>query len=151
MHLRRLIIMLIAVASLSLGLSQAMSPAYAASNAPAKGVSAGTGQAGKIIPNIQFRECSNQSTTWVNLDMLSTSSPTLSDWCFGYTGTWHFGTSYYITNLCSGNNKGFLYYRVTGVTHILYFGPGQYHGFPSNTLPVSLTINGWSGSDRCVS
>jgi hypothetical protein len=123
-----------------------------ASAAPvAQAGAARTAHAGIYAPDIQFRECNNQSTTWVDIDMVSTTASVDQDWCFGYTGTWDFGTSYYITNLCAGNNKGFLYYKRSGVTHILYFNPGEYHAFASNTLPVSLAISGWSGSDRCVS
>jgi hypothetical protein len=164
MRLRRMIVMLTVACGLSLGLSQAVSPAYAASAAPvahltahapaaAKAASPSTGQTGKIIPNIQFRDCSNQRTTWVDIDFLNIAAGVLQDWCFGYTGRWQFSSNsgWTVTNFCSGNNRGAFSYSYRGNYHIFNFLPGQYYAFASGTVPISLTISGWSGSYQCVS
>jgi hypothetical protein len=162
MRLRRMIAMLTVACGLSLGLSQAVSPAYAASAAPAAhqvagvaapatGVSASTGQTGKVIPFIQFRECSNQTTHWVDIDILF-SGGGLYDWCFGYRGIWTFSRNYDITYFCSGNNEGhFSYYLPDGELTGFSFGPGVRRPFPAGSQPYQLNITGWSGSATCIS
>ncbi len=77
----------------------------------------------------------------------------IEDWCYGYTGTWRFSlnTGWYISNFCAGNNKVSFTYDEFGVNHSFGFGPGKYMTFPAGTQPVSLTITGWSGSNRCNS
>jgi alkaline phosphatase len=133
MRLRRMIVMLAAVAGVSLGLPSAMPAAHAASAAPAahliarapaaaQAASASTAQTSKSIPFIQFRECSGTTTSWVDIDILLPGG--LQDWCFGYTGTWTFSRNYDVTNFCAGNNDGhFSYYlpddQLTGFS----FGP----------------------------
>ncbi len=87
------------------------------------------------------------------MDMVNIAAGVISDWCFGYKGLWRFSnnTGYYISNFCSGNNKGAFSYVENGVYHQNGFGPGTYWAFPAGTQPISLTIYGWSGSYRCVS
>ena len=121
----------------------------AARTATATATRSGTAHA--VIPFIQFRECSNQTTTWVDLDLLTSGG--LQDWCFGYTGTWYFYVpTNNVTFLCSGNNYGYYYYTRNGVMQSpVNFGPGYNAGFASNDRMKSLTITGWSGSYRCRS
>jgi hypothetical protein len=107
--------------------------------------------AGGLIPLIQFRECNGTKTTWVDLDMLSIPAGLLTDWCFGYTGRWQFTGNYNVSYFCSGNNKGGFAYDDAGVYKSFAFGPGKLIALPLNSVPVSLTITGWSGSDTCSS
>jgi hypothetical protein len=174
-----MIVMLVTAVSLSLGLPQAMSAASAAPAvhltagvpAAAKAAAASTDQTGShsvgvlsagthvssltggAIPLISWKECPSLRTTWVDIDMVNIGAGVISDWCFGYTGTWRFSTNtgYYVSYFCSGNNKGSFAYTYGGVYHIFFFGPGRLVAFPAATLPVSLTITGWSVSDTCIS
>jgi hypothetical protein len=72
--------------------------------------------------------------------------------CYGYTGTWKFSDqSYYVTHFCAGNNKGTFSYTVNGTTHSFSFGPGTNKNLGTGpNKPKTLTITGWSGSDRCT-
>jgi hypothetical protein len=164
MRLRRMIVMLAAVASLSLGLPPAMSAAYAASAAPAahsaasvpapaRAAAASTAQTGRVIPLIRWTECQGLRTNWVDIDLVNIGAGVISDWCFGGVGLWRFSsnTGYYISNFCSGNNKGSFAYTYGGVYYLRYFQPGQYWAFPPATLPVSLRITGWTGRSTCIS
>jgi hypothetical protein len=157
--LRRRMIVLLAAAALSIGLSQTIPAAYAApvAHARAAAVSAvKNGSSSSIagvskIPLIQFRDCQSQSTTWVDLDILTSAG--IQDWCFGYTGTWYFYSPYNeITAFCSGNNEGHLSYRLPdGELTGFSFGPGRLYSFAFGNHIYSLNITGWSGNDRCYS
>jgi hypothetical protein len=175
MHLRRMIVMLAAAASLSLGLPQTMSAASAAPAVhptagvptPAKAAAASTAQNGSDsvsflspgtrgsspngarTPFIQFRECSGQTTTWVDMDFITGAG--LQDWCFGYAGTWQFTATNDVSNFCSGNNSGVYVYSQNGVLHNFRFGPGRYVTFAANVRVYSLSIASWSGSHTCIS
>jgi hypothetical protein len=174
MRLRRMIVMLAAVASLSLGLPPAMSAAYAASAAPVAHPTAGVpapagaaaastaqtgshsvsflspGTHGKQIALIQFRECSGQTTTWVGIDLLQTSG--LQDWCFGGGGIWRFYTpNNNITSVCAGNNYGTFRYTHNGTPEHWDFAPGHRFSSWPPVQAVSLTITGWAGGDTCTS
>ena len=165
MHLRRTIGTLAAAASLILGLAAV--PAYAASAGPAKAAAASTAQAGSYsaslmgpdthgspavdrIPLIQFRECSNQTTTWVDIDILTGSG--LQDWCFGYDGTYVFyAPQNDLFAFCSGNNHGTFRYSQNGKLHDVDFKSGEVFTFSSGVLLQAIQINGWSGTYRCKS
>ena len=162
---RRIIIMLVTAASLCLGLSLSVSAAYAAPAAPAAHSTADVsaqartaartaGQASTKSPAVSaivFRECNGLRTTWVDIDILSIPAGTLTDWCFGYTGRWQFTGNYNVSYFCSGNNKGGFSYSNAGVYRSFTFGPGRLVALPLNSVPISLTITGWSGSDTCSS
>jgi hypothetical protein len=162
MRLRRMIVMLVAVAGLSLGLPSAMPAAYATSAAPAahliarapavaQAASASTAQTSKSIPLIQFRECSGTTTSWVDIDILF-SGGGLYDWCFGYKGIWTFSRNYDVTNFCAGNNEGhFSYYLPDGQLTGFSFGPGYKKEFPAGSQPYQLNITGWYGETVCTS
>ena len=75
----------------------------------------------------------------------------LTDWCFGYTGRWQFTGNYNVAYFCSGNNKGGFSYEDAGTYRSFAFGPGKLVALPLNSVPISLTITGWSGSDTCSS
>lgn len=107
--------------------------------------------AGGLVPLIQWRECNGMRTTWVDIDMLSIPAGILTDWCFGYTGRWQFTGNWNVSYFCSGNNKGGFAYDDAGVYKSFAFGPGKLIALPLNSVPVSLTITGWSGSDTCSS
>jgi hypothetical protein len=159
MRLKRIVVILAAAASLSLGLPQAAT--YAASAAPAKAVAASTAQTGShsvrvlspAIPNIKWQECAGKTTTWVDLDAVNIGAGVIDDWCYGYTGIWNFPVNppYYISIICAGNNYGSFRYidHNTGVLHTWDFAPG--HVLAGTLIPVRLTITGWSGSDTCKS
>jgi hypothetical protein len=163
---RRMIVMLVTAASLCLGLSLTVSAAYAAPATPAAhsiaGVSAQANTAARtagpaatkspaVSKNIVWRECNGMRTTWVDIDMLSIPAGILTDWCFGYTGRWRFTGNYNVSYFCSGNNKGGFSYDDAGVYKSFAFGPGKLIALPLNSVPISLTITGWSGSDTCFS
>jgi hypothetical protein len=162
MRLRRMIVMLAAAGSLSFCLPAAMPSAYAASAAPAAHLvahapaaaqagSASRTQTSKAVPLIQFRECSDQVTTWVDIDILFPLGG-LYDWCFGYKGIWTFSRSYDVTNFCSGNNEGhFSYYLPDGQLTGFTFVPGTKREFPAGSQPYQLNITGWSGNYTCNS
>jgi hypothetical protein len=153
MRLRRTVVMLAAAVSVSFAIPSAISTAYAASATPTAATSAAVETAPNTaqIPAIQFRDCSGQTTTWVDLDMLTASG--LQDWCFGYTGTWLFNVpNNNVTFFCSGNNIGYYYYTRNGVMQpAAHFGPGYNVTFASNDRMKSLTITGWQGTYRCRS
>jgi hypothetical protein len=162
-----MIVMLAAVASLSLGLPQAA--AYAASLAPAAHPTAGvatparaatarTAQTGSsltggAIPNIKWQQCAGKTTTWVDLDEVNIAAGVIDDWCYGFTGIWNFPVNpgYYFSIICAGNNYGSFRYidHNTGVLHTWAFAPG--HVLAGTLIPVRLTITGWSGTDTCKS
>lgn len=183
MHLRRMIVMLAATASLSL-----MAPLAAASAAPAahstagapaaaKAAAASTAQTashsvsvlspgthgssatGGAVPLIQWRTCVGQTTTWVELDVYFFRVAGLFDYCYGFTGTWHFPTSgslTYTSHFCAGNNRGNVVVTIwpSGNRRTYSFGPGTQIAWPTSNPPVSLvslTITGWSGGDTCRS
>jgi hypothetical protein len=160
MRLRRMIVMLAAVASLSLGLPQAAG--YAASAAPAahpatgvpapaRATAAITAQTGRVTPLITFSDCPNRSTTWTDLDLLQVGG--LMDWCFGGKGIWTFYTPYNeITSFCSGNNFGNLSYRLpNGQLTGFSFKPGRLFAFVPGSHIYQLDITGWLGPYRCYS
>ena len=169
MFRRRMIVMLVTAASLCLGLSLTVSAAYAAPAAPvahsiadvsaqAKAAARTTGPAATKGPaasnaarNIVWRECNGLRTTWVSIDILSIPGGIITDWCFGYTGRWRFTGNYNVSYFCSGNNKGGFSYSDAGVYKSFLFGPGKLIALPLNSVPISLTITGWSGSDTCSS
>jgi hypothetical protein len=101
---------------------------------------------GRGIGAITFRECSGQTTTWVQIDIVLPSG--LQDWCFGGRGTWQFhAPNNIVTNFCSGNNYGTFSY--SGVPPMGFL--------PGIDIPLPyvhagyLTINGWRGSAVCTS
>jgi hypothetical protein len=153
MRLRRTVVMLAAAVSVSFAIPSAMSTAYAATATPAAATSAAVRTAPKApkIPAIQFRECSGQTTTWVDLDIITASG--LVDWCYGYTGTWYFYVpNNNVTFFCSGNNHGYYYYTRNGVMQpAVDFGAGYIVAFASNDRMKSLTITGWLGTYKCRS
>lgn len=141
-----------------LGISMAPAGAVAASpqTAMASTATHSSDLTGRNIPGIRFAECTNERTTWVDIDMIDLVAGLIQDWCFGYTRTgrqtWIFTGNWNITNFCAGNNYGTLRYRTPrGVYLNLYFLPGELHGFQSGTRPITLKISGFIGHDTCIS
>jgi hypothetical protein len=137
---------------LSLGLSQAVSPAYAASAAPVAHQVAGThgGLTVAAIPFIQERDCSGQTTHWVNIDFITSAG--LVDRCYGYTGTWHFyAPNDLVTAFCAGNNSGVFKYTENHQPKTLNFKPLTVKYWPNSVQADSLEITGWGGNDTCTS
>jgi hypothetical protein len=173
MRLRRMIVTLTATASLSLGLPLAAASAAPATHstagvpAAAKAAAASTAQTGSpsssvtggATPLITWRSCAGQTTTWVDIDVYFFRVAGLFDYCYGFTGTWHFSTSgtlTYTSHFCAGNNRGdvVVKYWPSGTIRTFSFGPGTQIAWPTSNPPVSLvslTITGWSGSDTCTS
>ena len=171
MRLRRMIVTLTAAASLSLGLPLAAASAAPAAHstadgpAAAKAAAASTAQTGSpsssvtggATPLITWRSCAGQTTTWVDIDVYFFRVAGLFDYCYGFTGTWHFPTSgslTYIAHFCAGNNRGKLVIKnyPSGTNQTFSFGPGTQLAWPTSSPSlVSLTITGWSGSDTCTS
>lgn len=157
MRLTRFIMALVVAAGLSLGfLFQTMPTASAAPVAQTTAVvSTHTSTpASGLIPQIKWSSCpaSGGSTTWVLMTLFEMSGGSIFNWCFGYTGTWTFSNQYYyISYFCSGNNIGSFSYTVNGATKGFSFGPGKKVNLGTGpNKPKSLTITGWSGSDRCT-
>ena len=163
MRIGRTITMFAAALSLGLCLPMAIPAANAAPVAPVAGASvrattpvtttAPTGTS-STIPLISFMECSDETTRWVDIDIVFTIGGGIQDWCFHDNGTWTFhpGLTYYISNFCSGNNEGnFAYDDPSGNYHSFSFGPGKLVVFPANTKPVSLRITGSRGFVVCLS
>jgi hypothetical protein len=153
MGLRKRLWTVAVTAALLGGVAVASQQTAVASTAQTATISAATHSSSThlVIPNIQFRQCSGQSTTWADIDIITPSG--LQDWCFGYTGIWTFGSSFYdITAFCSGNNEGHLsYYLPDGVLTGFSFGPGRLVYFAQGSKIYQLHITGWTGSDRCYS
>jgi hypothetical protein len=101
---------------------------------------------GRGTPDISFRECSGETTTWVDIDIVLPSG--VQDWCFGGKGTWQFfAPNNVVTYFCSGNNHGTFSY--SGAKP-LGFLPGFRKPF-SYVHAGYLAINGWSGGATCTS
>jgi hypothetical protein len=178
MRFRRMIVMLAAAASLSLGLplaaASAAPVAYSTAgvpaaaevaavstaqigspgiSAPSSGAAHGSNPAGGAIPLIKWNPLCSGSTTWVLLFEFLLPSRGVSHWCFGYTGTWNFPSSGedQATYLCAGNNYGSIEVKWQGYVTYYSFGPGTHITWqPGSATLISLTITGWSGSDRCT-
>lgn len=156
MRLKRIISALVVATSLSLGLLLQTMPA--ASAAPSTHTTAVvhphvSSPTSDRIPQIKWSTCPGSgSTTWVLMTLFELSGGSTFNWCFGYTGTWTFSNQYYyIAYFCSGNNIGSFSYTVNGVTKGFSFGPGKKVNLGTGpNKPKSLTITGWSGSDRCT-
>jgi hypothetical protein len=155
MRFRRMIVMLAAVAGLSLGLPQAISAAYAAPAAPAAAHSAVSVQGPgthRAIPRITWKRCEGQRTTWVSMDVITAAG--LEDWCFakGNGVPWIFSSpNNQVTNVCAGNNYGTFYFKHNGTPEHWDFAPGHvFHSYPPVTA-TKLVITGYSGADTCTS
>ena len=170
MLFRRMLVVFLGAASLSLGL-----PLAAASAAPAAysvaGVSAAAGavaasgaQTGSsnvaalspgAVPQIRWNpSCAvGTRTTWVLLFEFTLPARGVSHWCFGYTGTWKFpanGTDQ-ATYFCAGNNHGNIKVKWQGQVRTYNFGSGTRITWqPGSATLISLTITGWSGSNTCL-
>jgi hypothetical protein len=135
-----------------LGISAAPAGAAAASPQTAAATTATHTSSfpGRNVPYISFAECTGETTTWVDLDIVTASG--LQDWCYGGTGTWQF-YSYDndVRYFCSGNNSGVYVYIQNGVHHNFTFGPGRLIAFAANVRAYSLSIGHWSGGDTCTS
>jgi len=157
MPLRRTILTLTTAAIVSLGLPVAAASAAPAAGAPAAAVAAADDAAQAASPNITWRTCAGQTTTWVLILEYRLRVGGLNAWCFGYTGTWHFpttGTLDYTYHFCAGNNRGSITvtYWPAGTRRTFSFGPGTQLAWATSSPPVSLvslTITGWSGSNTC--
>jgi len=162
MRFKRLLGAATMAASLSLGIVGATMPAAsaapaapAAAAAPARAAAAThpNGTTALQKPDIKWNACAaGTTTTWVTLIEIELSGGSVYTNCYGYTGTWTFSNqSYYVTHFCSGNNKGTFSYTVNGTTHSFSFGPGTNKNLGTGpNKPKTLTITGWSGSDRCT-
>ena len=79
------------------------------------------GSTGKAVPQVtRFRECSNLTTTWVDIDIVTASG--VQDWCFGGTSNgspWRFGSDW---KALSPVGPGVYEIRVhTGVEHRVFY------------------------------
>lgn len=99
----------------------------------------------RVTPAIEVESCTSSRATWVHV-----YSPEGLQ-CFGYTGEAFWSPWPELYTFCAGNNHGsFIYYDANnGKTYTSDF----YAGFGSDFAPgiyiESVTINGWSGSDKC--
>jgi hypothetical protein len=157
MRLRRVIVVFAAAVGLSVGVPQAISAAYAAAPTVALNTTAGVHHPAmaahaEVIPFIQWRSCSGQTTHWVSVDVITASG--LQDWCFGYDGTWYFNApNNVVTSVCAGNNEGrFTYINPSnGLRDIFTLTPGAEFYAHGGVKAVSLQIWGWTGNDTCTS
>jgi hypothetical protein len=157
MRLKRTISALALAGGLSLGLLlQTLPAASAASAVPSARtttvVHTGlTSPTSGNIPFIQENGCAGQTTTWVFIIRVELSGGSIYHQCFGFTGTWKFTSGDLVSYFCSGNNSGSFIYTVNGVAHGFNFGPGRKVNLGTGpNKPKTLTITGWSGTDRCT-
>jgi hypothetical protein len=146
--IRKRLCAMAAGAAVLLGAAVAASgPAAMASTAPT--VHAATAPAAPRA--ITFSDCPGQTTTWVDLDIITAAG--LADWCFHGTGIWTFHSpNNEITNFCSGNNRGHLsYYLPDGQLTGFSFGPGRLVSFAFGNHIYQLNMTGSSGGDVCRS
>jgi hypothetical protein len=154
MHIKRITSAFVLAAGLSLGLLLQTMPA--ASAAPSARTTAvvhmPASAASSQIPLIKTSSCPGQTTTWVLITRFELSGGSVFNTCFGFAGTWKFtDTSDYVSYFCSGNNSGSFTYTVNGVAKGFKFGPGKKENMGTGpNVPKTLTITGWSGSDRCT-
>lgn len=92
-------------------------------------------------------------TTWVLIFEFYLPSRGVSHWCFGYTGTWYFPSNGLdqATYFCAGNNWGNIEVRWRGYVTWYSFSPGTRITWqPGSATLMSLTIDGWYGSNTCL-
>jgi hypothetical protein len=95
-------------------------------------------------PGIVEGSCTSSRATWVHVDSGD------GDLCFGYMGTAYFSPYPYLYEFCAGNNYGsFVEFNIyTGDYYDVHFKQGYGSDFYGEDI-VSVTINGWSGNDKC--
>jgi hypothetical protein len=99
--------------------------------------------AGAASPDVVERSCSG-NPNWVHLYLSNGSTD-----CFGYTGV--ISNEYWqSTELCSGNNYGYVYWQVAGYNYSSEFSEGDYINWGSPGAYVyEIELEGYSGSDSC--
>ena len=96
-------------------------------------------------PDIQEASCTSSRKNWVHIDSSE------GNLCFGSTGTAEFYPSPQVAQFCGGNNHGnYEFYNANnGNYYINDYSAGYIVDYAPGIYIISVTINGWSGSDFC--
>ncbi len=99
----------------------------------------------RTTPDIQEASCTSSRKNWVHIDSSE------GNLCFGSTGTADFYPYPQVAQFCAGNNHGnYEFYNANnGGYYINYYSAGYIVDYAPGIYIISVTINGWSGSDFC--